>query len=220
MRANGHRQGNAGDGGARRPSAPREFVDCELMKALADELRVRVYAFLCEQTAGAREVAEALGADNGMVRHHIGVLADGDWIDVDPMADGRAKKYRAVRRMVIPANVWERLPEAVQHQVAVRIMRLLYSDAAGSIEAGFFIRRGVHASLTPMVVDTQGQRDTKALLEGTVTGLLDIQEESNGRMAEAGRANGQGVSLTVGLVGFESLRSPSEGIGASQTVRL
>lgn len=220
MRANGHGPAKAGGGGAERRSAPREFVDTGLMKALSDELRVRVYAFLCEQTAGAPEVAEALDADKGMVRHHIGTLRDGGWIDVDPAAEGRANQYRAVRRMVIPANVWERLPEAVQQQVAVRIMRLLYSDAAGSMEAGFFLRRGVHASLTPMVVDTQGQRDTKALLERTVTGLLDVQEESNGRMNEAGRTDGQGVSVTVGLVGFESLRSPTEGVRASQTVTL
>ncbi len=217
-RQNGGGMANGRSGVAITP--PREFVDIELMKALSDELRVRIYAYLCEHTAGAREVAEALGADNGVVRHHIGTLRDGGWIDIDPTAEGRGNQYRAARGMVIPFGVWERLPEAVQQQVAIRIMRLLYSDAASSMEAGFFLRPGVHASLTPMVVDAQGQRDAKRLLEGTVTGLGEIQDESNSRMKEAGRNNGQGVSLTVGLIGFESLRSPADGLKASQTVTL
>jgi DNA-binding transcriptional ArsR family regulator len=198
----------------------KDFVDVELMKALSDELRVEIYAYLCEHVAGSKEVSEALGVDRGIARHHMNVLRDGGWIDAAADVPGREVAYRAVRQIVIPAAVWDRLPEAVQQQVAFRMMRALFGDVAESMEAGFFFRPGRHLSVTPMVVDAEGQREVKELLESNVGGLANIQRLSNDRMTAAGRSNGQAVSLTVGLIGFESLRDPAEGAKASLTKRL
>lgn len=195
-----------------------DFIEVALMRALADELRVRVYAYLCEYEAGAAEVAKALGAPKNSVRYHVAELVQDGLIDADRTT--RGKKYRALRPAVVPTGVWDRMPSSLRRHVAVRMMRRLFADAGESMEAGLFFRPGVHLSLTPMVVDAQGQREVKKLLEATVDGLLAIQAESNTRMEESGRDDSQGVPLTVAVAGYEAQRDPAEGLKASQTVRL
>ena len=201
-------------------SPPSEFIDTELMKALSNELRVRIYAYLCEHTAGPREVAEALGENPNSVRYHVDQLRDGGWIADDPLVPGKGGHYRAIRSMVISPAAWDRLPEAAKHKLAIHLMRDLYADACASMEAGYFLRPGIYLSMTPMVVDAQGKDDTRRVLERALTELIDVQVESDRRMEAAGTGDASATSLTVALIGFESLRDPAVGTRAAETMRL
>jgi DNA-binding transcriptional ArsR family regulator len=192
------------------------------MKALSDELRVRIYAYLCDHTASIAEIAAALGAPTSNVRYHVTELRNGGWIAHDPSVRGKGKGwyYRAIRSMVIPPSAWERLPEAAKHKLAVHLLRNLYADAGASMEAGRFLRPGIYMSLTPMVVDAQGKEDVRRVLERTLGELLDIQTDSDHRLRGAGTGDNGATSLTVGLLGFESLRDPAKGARAQETMRL
>lgn len=212
-------EGMGGHGGNPKAGQPSTFIDVELMDALSDPLRIRVFAVLCEQSASVVEVAGILGERDNNVRHRVRDLEALGWVEPEN-EDVRGTKFRAVRRVVLPPGVWDRLPEAARQQVAVTIMRQLYADSRASMEAGLFVRLGAHLTLTPMVVDTQGQRDTKDLLEATLDALTVIQGESAKRMGGGGRGNGQATSLTVALAGFESLRTASDAVGAAQSMRL
>lgn len=130
--------------GGRPPTRqPSEFIEVELMRALSDEMRVRIWAYLCEHTAGAPEIAKAIGESQNGVRFHVGELASGEWIE--PVASsGRAQKFRARRQSPLPPGIWERLPEDLRQHVGVRLLRIFYTDAKESMEAGSFFRPGVH----------------------------------------------------------------------------
>lgn len=187
------------------------------MKALSDELRVRILAFLCENTAGPREIADSLGEKVTTVRYHVDELRKGGWIGDDPTILGRGGHYRAIRNMVIPPAAWDRLPEQAKHKLAVHILRHLYADVGASVEGGVFRESGVHLSLTPMVIDHRGQREVQRMLERTLADLTAIQRESDRRRT---RGPENLTSLTVALFGFESMRDAAAGSRASATMRL
>lgn len=212
----------AGTQGIGRPrlSPPSSFVDTELMKALSDELRVRIFAYLCDHTASVAEIAKVVGANESRVRYHVDELRNGGWIADDPSIPAKGNHYRAIRGMVIQAAAWERLPEAARHKVAVHLLRHLYSDAGASIEAGYLLRPGVHLSLTPMVVDAQAKDDARRVLERALEELQGIQTESDARLTAANTEDSAATSLTVALFGFESLRDPADGARAQETMRL
>lgn len=98
---------------------PSDFIDVDLMKALANELRVRIYAYLCEHPAGSPEVAKALGESKNTVRMQVAELAEAGWLEAMP-SPGRTKIYQARRPVMLPADVWDRLPEAVRGGVMSR----------------------------------------------------------------------------------------------------
>ncbi len=205
----------------RTPLPPSAYIDHELMRVLSDELRVRIYAYLCDHTAGPSKISDALGENKNSVRHHIDRLREGGWIGDDPSVTGRGAHYRAIRSMVIPPGAWDRLPAPAKHKVAVHMLRHLYADAGASLAAGRFIKPGIYMSLSPMVVDAQGQEDVKRILENALSELAGVQVESDHRRRLGGGSHsGADTSLTVGLFGFESVRDPDAGARPSATIRL
>lgn len=200
--------------------APNSLIDTELMEALSDELRVRIFAYLCLNAAGASEIAAALGVSWHAVRYRLEHLRKGGWIADDPSVPGRGDHYRATRAMVIPPGAWDRLPDLARHKIAVRMLSDLYADAGASIAAGRFLRPGIYMSLTPMVVDARGRKDVNRVLERTLTELVGIQAECDQRLQSARSVECPETSLTIGLTGFESLRDPAEDARASATMRL
>lgn len=196
------------------------FVDTELMSALADDLRVRIFAFLCERPASLQEVAVALGASESQVRYHASQLRKGGWVEPEDGGARRGRRYRAVQASPIPAGVWDQLPIPIKQHLAVRLMRLLYGDAAEAMAEETFLRDPHHLSVTPMVVDERGREDVKTLLEATVGGLQRIQAESNERIAKLDGSGSDTVAMTVAAAGYEAARDPEEGITATHTVQL
>ncbi len=193
------------------------FVNYETIRLLSDPLRVEVFAHLCEQQATAKELATATGATANNVRHALARLSEAKWIE--QQGSGRGTSYRAIRPFVISRVVWDDLPLDAKHAIAANLMRLLYGDARGSMEAGMFIQAESHLSLTPLVVDERGRADAGNLISDAVDGLLTIQAESNKRLAKEG-GDVDGVSLTVAAMCFESRRDPAEGIKASKRIVL
>lgn len=120
--------------------------------------------------------------------------------------------------MVLPPSVWDRLPEAGKQKIAIQLFRHLYGDAGASMEAGYFLRPGAYMSLTPMVVDVQGKEDARRVLERALEELMGIQSESDDRLQAARTGDGGATSLTVALLGFESLRDPAAGARAQATM--
>ncbi|HEU5106328.1 MAG TPA: winged helix-turn-helix domain-containing protein [Solirubrobacterales bacterium] len=214
--------GSTATAGIGRPrlAPPSSFVDTELMKALSDEMRVRIFAYLCDHTASVAELAAYLGAPESNVRYHVDELRNGGWIADDPSVLGKGFHYRAIRGMVIEPAAWERLPEAAKQKIAVHMLRNLYADAGASIAAGYMLRPGIYMSLTPMVLDAQAKGDARRVLERALKELLGIQTESDDRRRKDGADDSSATSLTVAMLGFESLRDPAEGARAQETMRL
>src|SRR6476469_561313 len=109
-------------------SAPSGFIDTGLMKALSDEIRVQIFAYLCDHTARMSEVAAALDLPPTVVRHHVRSLRNGGWIAVEHSVPKSGYHYRAIRAMLIPPQAWSRLPELGRHKLAAHMLRDLYSE--------------------------------------------------------------------------------------------
>lgn len=200
-------------------TAPSSLIDTELMEALSDELRVRIFAYLCLNTAGPKEIAAALRVGEPAVRYRLDHLRRGGWIGVDPKSEGRGHRYRAIRATVIPPEAWDRLPDLGRHKVAAQMLSQLYADIGASIQVGCFLRPGTHMSLTPMVIDALGRQDATRVLEDALEKLVGIQAECDARLRTARVTGSSETSLTVGLLGFESARDPAQGARASATMR-
>jgi DNA-binding transcriptional ArsR family regulator len=219
-RGGGRHTTSAGSIGRPKPPLPSTFIDTELMKTLSDELRVRIFAYLCDHTASATELARVLSAKLSRVRYHLDELRGGGWIAEDSSVSGKASHYRAVQGMVLPPSVWKRLPQAGRQRIAVRLLRLLYADAGASMAAGRFLDPDAYLSLTPMVVDSQGMEDARQVLEQALERLLGVQEQSDQRRKTTSQAESETTSITVALLGFTSTRDPAEGARASSTLHL
>lgn len=201
-------------------AAPSSFIDCDLMEALSDELRVRIFAYLCLRAARSKEIAEALGVSLSSVRYRLEHLREGGWIAIDPKVRKRGNYYRANRAMVLPPEAWDRLPSLARHKLAAHMLRHLYADVGASISAGNTDRPDIKASLTPMVVDEIGRREVERVFDRTLRALAVVQKESDDRAEGAGGSAEPVASRTFGLLSFESSRDPAEGHRVSASMRL
>jgi len=74
-------------------------------------------------------------------------------------------------------------------------------------EGTFEARSDRHVSWTPLIVDEEGWKDLAALLAETLEGVLDIQTQSAGRLAET---SGEGIPAAVTMIGYEAFPEGSK----------
>ena len=81
------------------------------------------------------------------------------------------------------------------------LLRLIVGDAAGALEEGTFdARDDRHLSRTSMILDEQGWGDLTEALTETLGRVVEIQNESAGRLAKTGE---EGHTVAVAMMGFE-----------------
>ncbi|MGA8745493.1 MAG: winged helix-turn-helix domain-containing protein [Solirubrobacterales bacterium] len=189
----------------------RSKLDQRLIKALAHPLRADILSILNERVASPNELAKTLGEGLSQVSYHVKVLHECDCIELvktEPRRGAVEHYYRATARAFLADDDWERLPEVVRSGLRASLLRGAVEDAMAALREGTFeARTDSHMSWTPLIVDGEGWKELTSLLAETLEGVLDIQTQSAGRLAQAGA---EGIPAAVTIVGYEAFPEGSK----------
>lgn len=203
-----------------RGKSPREraekMVNVGLMKVLGNLDRVCCLAVVHEKVgASPAEVSEELGERLSQVSYHMNVLHECGLIELDHTRQVRGAIehfYKPVFSTLVPADLWKDVPDGVKRQVGIDIMQEIYDDAtAATVFDKFERRNGFDVSATPLILDEEGAKRLNALVEGWLKEVDELQAETSERMEGQGKGDEDGISFTVGIMSFASLRHAAEG---------
>jgi DNA-binding transcriptional ArsR family regulator len=182
-----------------------EVVDQRLVKALGHPLRAQVLSILNERTASPVELSKMLGERLTNVSYHVRQLQRYGCIELveeRPVRGANEHFYRGVTRSFLSDENWRQLSPEAQAGISVAGMKMINKKAMEALLAETFDKRqDRHLSCTPLVLDEEGWQAVGRLLAATLEGLMKIQTQSAGRLAEKGET---GVPATVSILGFES----------------
>lgn len=189
----------------------RSKLDQRLIKALAHPLRADILAVLNERVASPNELAKGFGEGLSQVSYHVKVLHECECIELvktEPRRGAVEHYYRATARAFLADGDWERLPEVARSGFTASLMQGAVEDAVAALREGTFeARTDSHLSWTPLIVDEEGWKDLAALLAETLEGVMDIQAQSTGRLAET---SGEGIPAAVTMIGYEAFPEGSK----------
>ncbi|HET7418106.1 MAG TPA: winged helix-turn-helix domain-containing protein [Solirubrobacterales bacterium] len=183
-----------------------------LVKALNHPVRVKALTILTDRTASPKEISELLEVPLSNVSYHVRVLEELGLIEIveeESVRGSVAHFYRSVERPLIDNPDWEKLDPRVRSAVSGYAIETLLSDAAGSLAAGTFDRRGDrHLSRTPLLLDEQGWRKVASIQDKALGQILKEQAAATARLERKGEAS---IHAVAGLMCFEV--PPEEGDG-------
>jgi DNA-binding transcriptional ArsR family regulator len=177
-----------------------------LVKALNHPVRVKALTILTERTASPKEIAEQIDVALSNVSYHVRVLDELGLVEIveeESVRGSVAHFYKAVERPLIDNPDWEKLEPSVRTAFSGYIVETLMSDAARSLAAGLFDRRGDrHLSRTPLLLDEKGWRKVLSIQAKALDGILKEQVAAAARM---GGSQEQGIHAIAVLACFEAL---------------
>ena len=189
----------------------RSKLDQRLIKALAHPLRADILAVLNERVASPNELAKGFGEGLSQVSYHVKVLHECECLELvktEPRRGAVEHYYRATARAFLSDGDWERLPEVARSGLSASLVRGAVEDAMAALREGTFeARSDRHVSWTPLIVDEEGWKDLATLLAETLEGVMDIQAQSAGRLAETSR---EGIPAAVTMLGYEAFPDGSK----------
>ena len=185
-----------------------EVVDQRLVKALSHPLRAQILSLLNERTASPVELSRLLGERLTNVSYHVRQLQRYgciELVDERPVRGANEHFYCGITRSFLSDDNWRQLSPDVQTGISVAGMKMINDKARAALDAETFDRRqDRHLSCTSMVLDEEGWGAVIGLLSRTLEGLMEIQSQCAGRLAEKGQP---GIPATVSMLGFESPES-------------
>lgn len=120
-------------------------IDANLTYILGDPLRIRILAALNEVDAAPSDLARALNCTIKQSDYHVKILVEHDYamlVKTEPTASGLPKKiYRATKKVELPIEVIEALPQAIRETVAATIFMTSLADAQVALMSGTLTSR-------------------------------------------------------------------------------
>jgi DNA-binding transcriptional ArsR family regulator len=166
----------------------KEGVEQIVAKAFAHPLRVQILIILNEKVASPNMLAQQLDESLNLVAYHVRVLEKYDCIELVDTKQRRGATehfYRATRRQFLSDDQWAKMPAGLRPGMVAAVLKSVFEDIESASKAGTLDEVDeLHISRTPMVLDRQGWEDVADLLNGSLDRLLEIQAESNKRLAE------------------------------------
>jgi DNA-binding transcriptional ArsR family regulator len=169
----------------RRKSADSDQV----IKALADPMRVRILGALGKRTASPSDIAREIDADLSLTSYHFRVLRDAGLIKRVREAHRRGARetyYQSVDPPVLDQKVWGRASEVIQQVIVQSTLRTVGERIDTSARSGGFERGESHLSHLPMILDEAGWKEASSLVEEAQIRLQDVGKRAEQRLVESG----------------------------------
>jgi DNA-binding transcriptional ArsR family regulator len=186
-----------------RPSL--DLVDPRIAKALSHPMRARILVILNERVASPNEIAETIDERLPNVSYHVRALLDLGCIELVDTAQRRGAiehYYRAVVRPFFSDSDWKRIPRSGRQAISDSLLRVVWEDVSGAIEAGTFdARPDRYLAHTPAVVDEQGWSELAAVMARALRDVERIASQSGRRLKKSKEA---GMPASVVLMQFET----------------
>jgi len=219
-KSNASRKASAAKKKAAEKKAGDGLVDQRLMKALSHPLRVRCLTLINNRPWSPRELSDELGEGLSQVSYHIKVLRDFELIQLcgeEPRRGAVEHYYRAVHRVIVPEGLAAQLPKSARSELVGKVLTDIEQDVGASFKAGTFdARDDYHISWTPMQLDEQGCKDVAAKTDRLMEELLDVQAESDERLANG---SAESTPISAAILVFGSARGPEDKRTASSRKR-
>jgi hypothetical protein len=183
----------------------KDGVEQIVAKAFAHPLRVQILIILNERVASPNLLAQELDQSLNLVAYHVRVLEKYDCIELVDTKQRRGATehfYRATRRQFLSDSEWARMPESLRPGLSGAMLKSMFDDIEEAVKSGTFDEKeDRHLSRTPMVVDKDGWTAVNALLLDTYNKVMEIQTESQARLAKSGE---EGMNTKVDMLHFLS----------------
>ena len=183
-----------------------EIDDARLVKGLAHPLRIAILRALEDRTASPSEIAEEIEAPLGNVSYHVRFLARLGLVELAgtrPRRGAVEHYYRAVARMQVSQEAWERVPLPVRDAVLSSALDDVARSVAAAAAAGGFSHQQAQATRVQVTLDHRGMSELAEAVQELHRRAVELGRESEERIArrEAGEpaANGHGP-VDAGLV--------------------
>jgi len=183
----------------------KDGVEQIVAKAFAPPLRVQILIILNERVASPNLLAQELDQSLNLVAYHVRVLEKYDCIELVDTKQRRGATehfYRATRRQFLSDSEWARMPQSLRPGLSGAMLKSMFDDIEEAVKSGTFDEKeDRHLTRTPMVVDKEGWSQVNALLLETYDKVMEIQSESQARLAKSGD---QGMNSKVEMLHFLS----------------
>jgi DNA-binding transcriptional ArsR family regulator len=165
-------------------------------RALGHPLRFRMIAILIEREASPAELAEELGESLRKVCYHIEYLRGDlshspepliELVGTDQRKGGTIHVYRAIERHRIDMATAAKHSQPVREDASSVAIDRIVSDLLGAQQEGTLDSHPQRSLMRVHgLVDDKGMHELAELVEGYVTAVEGIMDESKGRLSETG----------------------------------
>ncbi|HET6570920.1 MAG TPA: winged helix-turn-helix domain-containing protein [Solirubrobacterales bacterium] len=196
------------------------LVDPRQIKALAHVVRQHILLAMVAGEVSPSELSKALDEGLSQVSYHVKVLRDDcdgmiEETRTEPRRGAVEHYYRATAKSLLPAKAWRGLKKGLRAVVGAGQASDLFNDLAAALKAGKLQGAHDHIVRTPLVLDSVGERNVKALAERVSKEIEDEQRAAAKRMKKANGDGGRAVGYTFALLTFEAAWEPADLHGSS-----
>lgn len=184
------------------------LVDRRLVKALDHVVRQHILLTAVQRPVSPNELARELDEGLSQVSYHVKVLHKDceemiELVHTEPRRGAVEHYYRATARTLLPAKAWRGVRKGLRAVVGAGQASDLFNDLADALKAGKLQGAHDHFSRSALVLDTEGQRNVKAIAERAAKEVEAEQRASASRVAETNGNAGEVKGYTFGLMAFE-----------------
>jgi DNA-binding transcriptional ArsR family regulator len=180
-------------------------VDTQLVRALLNPMRIRIFDAIAESPASPAQLATALEESLGIVSYHVGVMRTTGCLQ--PVGAGRTRRgHKCVYELTpLAAPARSRLsprrsaPPSLGHPSASTLRAIVEREVAGLEPPGE--RRADRLGCMSMALDRRGMQQVTAAIAGALDQVTVAQEESAKRLAGGEE---EAIEATIALASFKS----------------
>jgi hypothetical protein len=183
-------------------------VDPNLRRVLSQAVRAEILERIAKRPASARQIAEATGEPLSKITYHTTVLCEAGCIrPLDPdQPDPEERVYELASLESYPSRL--PLSDSTRARALSTILRRIVEKGRAALEAGTLERDHSRLSCQSLILDEQGLKETKAILDEAAERIAATRSSTARRLAESGR---RGLPATVAFAAFESPRDDARG---------
>lgn len=152
--------------------------------------------------ASPRQISEATGEPLGRIVYHALVLHRTGCIRPTDPAKAPSSDCVFELATLLPSSPRLPLSDSVRSHAFASVLRRIVEDGSAALEAGTLGGHPDHAaSCESLLLDPQGWRETRAILEEAAERVAIAKAAAAERLAQSGQ---QGIRATVALAAFEA----------------
>jgi DNA-binding transcriptional ArsR family regulator len=191
------------------------LVDPRFAKALDHVLRQHILLAAVQGEVSPKDLSQSLGEPLGKVSYHVKVLRE----DCDGLIEETRRVprrgavehyYRASAKTLLPAKAWRRAKKGMRAVIGAGQASDLFNDLVEALKAGKLQGAHDHITRTPLILDTEGQRNVKAISERATREVEGEQRAATKRMEKANGDGSKAIGCTFALLAFEAAWEPDD----------
>jgi DNA-binding transcriptional ArsR family regulator len=181
-----------------------EITDPIVVRALAHPLRLAVLSALRDRTASPRELALELGVSLPKLSYHVRELAGVGLIllvEERPVRGVKEHFYTAAGRTFVSAEVYQALPDAIQHSLVDSWVSEAQADIRRQLDANAFATTKARLNRVAVWLDERAQDRFARAVDDLYALSIKLEEQSASRKTANSLVN---LTLLLGV------RAPNE----------